>query len=294
MMKTPARTLATIGVATTLALTLAACAADPEEGLSLGQIQHVHDLDFDADGALLVGTHAGVYRADVTTGAVSLVGDTRFDVMGLAVQGTTIFASGHPAPHNQDPTFVAPNVGLVRYAETGWEQVALGGVTDFHLLAATPAAPDLLLGLLSDREALATSDDAGRTWTDVGPLSARDISIDTVEADVVTATTAGGLMVSRDRGRTFAAVPDAPLLLVISADPTVEEGVVGVAVDGGIWSGSTKKGASWRTAGQSEGAVSAISARADGVVALADEGGVRVTTDAGNTWRTIVRADGAP
>ena len=290
-MKTHTRTLAAFGLATTVVLTAAACAAVPENETSLDLIPHVHDVAFDPDGAVLVGAHTGVYRVDPTTDDTSLVGKTTFDAMGLTVHADTILASGHPDPANQDHTFTAPNVGLVRYSDAGWEQVSLAGVTDFHLLAATPAAPDFLLGLPSDRAVLAASGDAGQTWEDLGPLTARDISIDPMKADVVTATTPEGLMVSRDGGITFTAVANAPALLVITADPTVEEGVIGVDADGTIWTGSTSEGAVWKTAGHATGAASAIAASYDGAVAIADEGGVRITTDAGNTWRTVIRTD---
>lgn len=290
-MKTHTRTLAAIGLATTIILTAAACTPASDSELSLDLIPHVHDVAFDQDSALLVGAHTGAYRIDLTTDEVSLVGGTSFDAMGLTVQADTILASGHPAPDNQDDTFTAPNIGLVRHTETGWEQVSLAGITDFHMLAATPAAPEFLLGLPSDRAVLAASSDAGQTWTDIGPLTARDISIDPMKADVVTATTQEGLMVSRDGGITFTAVANAPALLVITADPTAEEGIIGVDTDGTIWTGSTKEGAVWKTAGHATGAASAIAASFDGAVAIADEGGVRITTDAGNTWRTVIRTD---
>jgi hypothetical protein len=290
-MKTHTRTLAVIGLATTLTLTTAACTAASESETSLDLIPHVHDVAFDPDGALLVGAHTGAYRVDLTTDEVSLVGETSFDAMGLTFQADTILASGHPAPDNQDATFTAPNIGLVRHTETGWEQVSLAGITDFHLLAATPAAPDFVLGLPSDRAVLVASGDAGQTWEDLGPLTARDISIDTMKADVVTATTPDGLTVSRDAGRTFTVVANAPALLVITADPTVEEGIIGVDADGTIWTGSTTEGAVWKTAGHATGVAAAIAASFDGAVAIADEGGVRVTTDAGNSWRTVIRTD---
>lgn len=290
-MKTPTRTLAALSLITTLTLTAAACTAASESETSLDLIPHVHDVAFDPEGALLVGAHTGVYRVDPTTDDTSLVGKTTFDAMGLTVHAGTILASGHPDPANQDHTFTAPNVGLVRYSEAGWEQVSLAGVTDFHLLAATPAAPDFLLGLPSDRAVLTASSDAGQTWVDVGPLTARDISIDTMKADVVTATTPDGLMVSRDAGITFTTVANAPALLVITADPTVEEGLIGVDADGTIWTGSTTEGAVWKTAGHATGVAAAIAANVDGLVAIADEGGVRVTTDAGNTWRTVIEPD---
>lgn len=153
------RTLAAVTLAGVLTFTATACTASPDSNASPALIPHVHDVVFDLDGALLVGAHTGVYRVDLTTDAISLVGKTTFDAMGLTVQGDTILASGHPDPANQDQTFAAPNVGLVRSSEAGWEQVSLAGVTDFHLLAATPAAPDVLLGLPSDRAVLAGSAD---------------------------------------------------------------------------------------------------------------------------------------
>lgn len=290
-MKTHTRTLAAIGLATTLILTAAACSPAPDSELSLDLIPHVHDVAFDPDGALLVGAHTGVYRVDPTTDDTALVGKTTFDAMGLTVHADTILASGHPDPGNQDHTFTAPNVGLVRYSDAGWEQVSLAGITDFHLLAATPAAPDFLLGLPSDRAVLAASSDSGQTWTDIGPLTARDISIDPMKADVVTATTPEGLMVSRDGGISFTAVANAPALLVITADPTVEEGIIGVDTDNTIRTGSTKEGAVWKSAGHATGAATGIAASLDGAVAIADESGVSVTTDAGNTWRTVIRTD---
>ncbi|GAA2996158.1 WD40/YVTN/BNR-like repeat-containing protein [Microbacterium aurantiacum] len=288
-MTTPTRTLAALTLAITITLTAAGCTAATDPAAAPKLIQHVHDVAFDPDGALLVGAHTGAYRVDLTTDEISLLGKTTFDAMGLTVQGDTVLASGHPDPANQDHTFTAPNIGLVRYTEDGWEQVSLAGITDFHLLAATPAAPEFLLGLPSDRAVLAASSDAGQTWEDIGPLTARDISIDTMKADVVTATTPDGLMVSRDGGETFAAVANAPALIVLTADPTVEEGLIGVDAAGTIWTGSTTDGAAWKTAGHATGAASAIAASFDGVVAIADEGGVRVTTDAGNTWRVVIR-----
>ena len=292
-MKTYTRNFAAVGLTAVLTLTIVACTAGSDSETSPDLIPHIHDLAFNLDGALLVGAHTGVYQVDLEDDDISLVGKTTFDAMGLAVQTTTIFASGHPDPANQDPTFTAPNVGLVRYSDAGWEQVSLAGVTDFHLLAASPAAPDLLLGLPSGGAVLTASDDGGQTWSDVGPLAARDISIDTTKAEVVTATTSDGLMVSRDGGGTFTGVANAPSLVVITADSTVEEGIIGVDTDGRIWTGSTTGGAVWKTAGHATGAVSAIAASSGGDVAIADEGGVRVSTDAGNTWRTVIRT-GAP
>ena len=290
-MTTQTRTLPALSLATTITRTTAACTAGTDSEASRALFPHVYDVAFDADGALMVGAHTGAYRVDIATDEVSPLGKTTFDAMGLTVQGDTVLASGHPDPANQDHTFTAPNVGLVRFTEAGWEPVALAGVTDFHLLAATPAAREFLLGLPSDRAVLATGSEAGQTWVDLGPLTPRDISIDTMKADVVTATTADGVMVSRDGVGTFTAAANAPALLVITADPTVEEGSSGSMRTGTIWTGSTTEGAVCETAGHASGVASAIAASFDGVVAIADEGGVRVTTDAGNSRRVVIRTD---
>lgn len=168
--------------------------------------------------------------------------------MGLTIQADTILASGHPAPDNQDDTFTAPNIGLVRHTQTGWEQVALAGSPTSTCSPPAPPTPTSFSGCPR----------TGRSWlpvvtradlTDLGPLTARDISIDTMKADVVTATTPEGLMVSRDGGITFTTVANAPALLVITADPTVEEGIIGVDSDGTIWTGGTTEGAVWKLPG---------------------------------------------
>ena len=113
-------------------------------------------------------------------------------------------------------------------------------------------------GLFSDRELLdrlVTGDArSGTAETDDGPFRWG-------KADVVTATTPEGLMLSRDGGITFTTVANAPALLVITADPTVEEGLIGVDTDGTIWTGSTTEGAVWKTAGHATGVASAIAAR---------------------------------
>ncbi|MDO8384428.1 hypothetical protein [Microbacterium sp.] len=288
-MNTRTRTLTATVLAGVLTVTATACTtAGSDEPSSAPPVAHIHDVAFAPDGAVLVGAHTGAYRIDLTTDEVSLVGDTVFDAMGLTVQGESILASGHPAPDNQEDSFAPPNIGLVRHTETGWEQVSLAGVTDFHMLATTPAAPDFLLGLPSDRAALAASVDGGQTWADVAALTARDISIDPTNPDVVTATTPEGLMVSRDAGSSFAPVGNAPMLVVIAADPTQEEGIIGAGADGTIWTGTTKPGAVWKTAGHATGIPAAISVSPDGTAAIADDSGVRITTDAGNTWRTVL------
>lgn len=272
-------------------LTLSACAASAPAGGDATYMGHIHDLAFDASGDLLIGSHAGVYSVDVSTEAVKLVGDIGFDAMGLTVSGDALFASGHPGPQSGD-VFTAPNIGLVRYTPaTGWEPVSLAGITDFHVLAATPAEPNLIIGLTTSRAVLQITTDSGRTWRDGGHLGARDILIDVDNRDQVVATTPGGVVTSTDGGMSFTELPDAPYMAVIAPDRTTAGGILGIDTDGKIWAGTTTPGGTWDVLGTATGTASAIAQDPDtGAVAVADERGIAISIDGGDTWRIIVPA----
>ncbi|MEV8252334.1 hypothetical protein AB0O95_00050 [Rhodoglobus sp. NPDC076762] len=282
------RLLAGTILGVTVSLAVVACSPAPGSPSSAPPtIQHIHDIVFSSNGDLLIGSHDGVYAVELDTGDTSLVGDVAFDSMGLAAQGETIFVSGHPGADNHD-SFVAPHIGLVKHTvEVGWEQLSLAGTTDFHNLGTTPADPDFIVGLPSDRPVLLRSNDGGRTFADASELSARDISIDSDDANVLTATTADGLVVSRDGGDTFSPLAG-PTLVVISPDPTREGGIVGVAPDGELWIGSTAPDAEWTSAGIVEGGAAAIVVNVDGAIAVAGESSVAISRDGGETWTTVI------
>ncbi|TQO19571.1 hypothetical protein FB472_1138 [Rhodoglobus vestalii] len=275
-----------LGVSVSLAAV--ACTAAPSGSSSTPPtIQHIHDIAFSSNSELLVGSHHGVYAVDLDTGDTALVGGVEFDAMGLAAQGENIFVSGHPGKDNHD-SFAAPNVGLVKHhSETGWQQVSLAGTTDFHNLSTTPANPDFIVGLPSDRAVLLRSTDAGRTFTEASALSARDVSIDSGDPNVLTATTAEGLVVSRDGGDTFTPLAG-PTLVVIAPDPTRDGGIVGIAPDGELWFGSTDIDAEWTSAGIVEGGAGAVVVSDDGAIAVAGESSVVITRDGGATWTTVI------
>lgn len=282
------RLLAGTILGVSVSLVAVACTAAPSGSSSTPPtIQHIHDIAFSSNGELLVGSHDGVYAVDLETGGTALVGDVEFDAMGLTAQGENIYVSGHPGRDAHD-SFVAPHIGIVKHsAETGWEQVALAGTTDFHNLSTTPANPDFIVGLPSDRAVLLRSTDAGRTFTEASALSARDVSIDIDDPNVLTATTADGLVVSRDGGDTFSPLAG-PTLVVISPDPTREAGIVGIAPDGELWIGSTAPDAEWTSAGVVEGGAAAVVVSDDGAIAVAGESSVVITRDGGATWTTVI------
>jgi hypothetical protein len=208
---------------------------------------------------------------------------------GWPRQGDTIFVSGHPGTKNND-AFTAPHIGIVTHdSAAGWEQISLAGVTDFHNLSTTPADPDLIVGLPSDRPVLLRSVDGGRTFIEASPLTARDVSIDSADPKLLTATTAEGLVVSRDGGDTFSPL-SGPTLVVIAPDATRQAGIVGIAPDGELWVGSAETEAVWTSAGIVMGGAAAIAVSNDGVIAVAGESGVVITRDGGTTWTTVISA----
>lgn len=281
----------TVSITVTASFLAASCApAQTNPSSDPPGIQHIHDLAFSQDNTLLIASHDGVYARDLDTEDTTRVGDVSFDAMGMTVRGGDVFVSGHPGSQDQD-AFATPDIGLVQHSpQGGWKSVTLAGSTDFHNLSTTPADPDLVLGLPSDRAVLLRSTDGGRTFAAAAPLDARDLSIDSVDSSLVIATTAEGLLVSGDGGDSFATLPGAPTLVTIAPDPTRPGGLVGVDPDGGLWIGFAIPDANWAQLFRVTGDASAITVSSNGTIAVASGSVVTVTRDKGATWTTVVPA----
>jgi photosystem II stability/assembly factor-like uncharacterized protein len=122
------------------------------------------------DGGLLVGTHTGVVRVDVVSGAVTPVGASRDDFMGLAGSSELLVASGHPGVGSLLPD----PVGFIRStdgAET-WETVSLTGEIDFHSLAIDG---DQVAGSATAGELLYSAD-GGATWSTIAQGEATSLA----------------------------------------------------------------------------------------------------------------------
>lgn len=190
-------------------------------------LDHLHGLHLDANGVVLAGTHTGLVEI-AANGRTARVGDSDDDFMGLTgAPGTDrLFASGHPGPSSS-----APNpLGLIDSTDGGrtWTPKSLSGEVDFHALATDG---ELLVGF-DGVTGLLTSTDGGTNWTAGAPVAAAALAV--TDAGVW-ASTAAGLQHSTDGGRTFAVVPDAPLLALLSA-----------AQDGSLW-GIDTAGTAWRS-----------------------------------------------
>jgi hypothetical protein len=285
------RPLVTAITATCAALLLAGCAASPSPtSADASVLSHVHGLGFDqGDDAILVATHTGIYRINMagsTFGEPSgPVGGFTFDAMGFTTTGALTFASGHPGPITSD-TFQAPNLGLLASSDyaNSWDAVSLSGETDFHDLTASPSDPYRIFGL--EGTSLQRSDNAGSSWETVGTLEARDIQTLADNADVVFATTPDGLKVSTNSGASFALIPDAPRLLLIT-DGVSSDRFVGIDVDGVVWS-QDDPAEGWTSGGTVVGVPQALMVMpASGRIIVADDRGISMSDDRGESWTTV-------
>jgi hypothetical protein len=247
-------------------------AAEHDMGADVG-MAHVHGLGVDpADGALYAGTHYGLFRVP-DSGAPERVSDGMQDLMGFTVVGPQHYlASGHPGPDDDAP----PNLGLIETTDGGrtWQTLSLAGVADFHALESRHGrvygwnAGDVMV-----------SED-GKTWETRSKLLLADFAVSPDDPDTLLATTAQGLGTSDDGGRTFALVPGAPALLLVSWDDTGE--VVGVDQRGDVHA-SDDAGETWERRGSAGGQPTALVA-ADGRVAVALDGSIAVSRDGGRTF----------
>ncbi len=166
----------------------------------------------------MVATHHGLYRVTVD-GNAKLISVLQ-DFMGFTPdpsEPNSLFASGHPAGGG--------NLGFITSTDNGetWTQVSpgLGGPVDFHQMTVSLADPKVIYGAYG---VLQMTRDAGKTWSEVGPLPANLIDIAASAKDLKTlyAATEGGLSVSKDEGRTWKAILDgAPVSFVeVTGDGT--------------------------------------------------------------------------
>ena len=263
------RTLALTTGALTAALVVAGCTSPTTPAPAspaLEDLGHVHGIVDTGDGTVLLGTHTGLYTLTEDGAVAGPVGGHDFDAMGLTRAGDVFYASGHPGP-TTPPELGAPHLGVLRSTDAGrsWEPVAFTGQEDFHVLTASGAGA--IYGIGSSSSTVRTSPDGGATWIDGAELPAADLA---VAADgILYAATQQGVQESRDAGATFTAVPDAPLLYMLEADPG--GGVAGVDTEGSLW---RLIDGSWTRLGTTTGTVQALGATADGAIVLLDDRGI--------------------
>lgn len=139
-------------------------------GQSIGSISHIHSVRAFGDQVIL-GTHEGLFRY-VDEKTVQSMGPENFDIMGLAVFGKKLYASGHPGPGSKLPE----PVGLLLSTDSGksWKKLGLQGEVDFHLLESAGAD---MYGVDSGSGNLLYSNNAGKKWISRGKNVVSDIAI---------------------------------------------------------------------------------------------------------------------
>lgn len=235
------------------------------------RIEHVHNVTVLDDRALLLGTHAGLWRQDAPGEAMTPVGEP-FDVMGFTTTPYGWLASGHPAGGG-GPS----DLGLLESVDEGrsWTAVSLSGQVDFHRLTQSNKT---VLGANSGDGRLWSSKDRGETWRTLGPAPF-DIALDPQDPRRVVGTTPQGLVVSKDRGQTWRTTSTQPALAVLGWGET---GLYGVSVDGVAYS-SADSGMTWESRGTVQGQPEAISVGRTSMAVIA-AGTLWESTDGGRTF----------
>lgn len=186
----------------------------------LKQHTHIHGLAVDRNdpSQLLVATHHGLFRVtgDGNAKLISVVQD----FMGFTPDPSdpnSLFASGHPAGGG--------NLGFITSTDNGetWQQLSpgVGGPVDFHQMTVSLADPKVVYGAYG---VLQMSRDAGKSWSEVGPLPDNliDMAASANDAKTIYAATENGLVISKDEGRTWETILDgAPVSFVeVTGDGT--------------------------------------------------------------------------
>lgn len=156
-------------------------------GQSIGTLSHIHSVRAFGDEVIL-GTHEGLFRY-VDAKTVQSMGRENFDIMGLAVFGKRLYASGHPGPGSELPE----PVGLLLSTDSGksWKKMGLQGEVDFHLLE---SAGNDMYGVDSGSGNLLYSKDAGKNWVSRGKNLFSDIAINPTKGGAALALREGKLI----------------------------------------------------------------------------------------------------
>ena len=243
-------------------------------GQSIGTISHIHSVRAFGDQVIL-GTHEGLFRyGDQKT--VQLMGPEIFDIMGLAVFGKKLYASGHPGPGSKLPE----PVGLILSTDSGksWKKLGLQGEVDFHLLESAGAD---LYGVDSGSGNLLYSNNAGKKWTSRGKNVVSDIAVNPAKVGSALALRDGKLISTQNSFTKMRNVNSTPAF-------TSLDWITGslLATGGKSLYRSTDSGMSWKKLSDFPEDASTVTQSAK-IIAVVVGNSIYKSTDGGKTFKKM-------
>jgi photosystem II stability/assembly factor-like uncharacterized protein len=269
--------------------------AESTNAIPISEVSHIHGIAIDPNdpSRLFLATHYGVYLTSPDGTAVR-ISDNRNDYMGFTPHPSEpdfLFASGHPASGG--------NMGVIVSRDGGrtWQQLSAGarGPVDFHAMDVSAADPDVIYGLYGG---IQVSRDGGGTWEIAGspPADAFDLAASAVDPDTAYAATRDGVMVSRDAGRSWRPTgPEGQPASMVHVGPT---GAVYAFVVGSGLMRAPGAALNWSVVNAGFGERVLLHMAIDRndparMFAVADDGQVHASSDAGQSWGQFSGAPGA-
>ena len=243
-------------------------------GQSIGTISHIHSVRAFGDQVIL-GTHEGLFRY-VDEKTVQLMGPEKFDIMGLAVFGKKLYASGHPGPGSKLPE----PVGLLISTDSGksWKKMGLQGEVDFHLLESAGAD---MYGVNSGNGNLMYSNNAGKKWISRGKNIVSDIAINPLKVGAALALRDGKLMATQNSFTKMRTVDSTPAF-------TSLDWITGslLATGGKSLYRSTDSGNTWKKLSDFLEDASTVTQSAK-IIAVVAGNSIYKSTDGGKTFKKM-------
>lgn len=243
-------------------------------GQDIGTLSHIHSVRAYGDQVIL-GTHEGLFRY-VDEKTVLLMGKEIFDVMGLAVFGKQLYASGHPGSGSKLPQ----PVGLLSSADGGksWKKLGLQGEVDFHLLETAGAD---MYGADSGSGNLLYSNNAGKKWTSRGKNLMSDIAVNPAKVGSALALRDGKLISTQNSFTKMRAVDS---ILTFSSLDWIKGSLLATA--GKSLYRSSDLGLSWKKMSDFPEATSTVT-QSSKIIAVVAGNSIYKSTDGGKTFKKM-------
>jgi hypothetical protein len=157
---------------------------------------HVHGLGVNpADGALFIATHTGLYRVGQGKRKAERVGGDRYqDTMGFTIVGPSRFlGSGHPDINEAREQGLPPLLGLIESTDSGENWEPISLLGEADFHVLRSVGARVY-GYDVTNDRLLMSADRGRTWAELNkPGPLVDLAVDPANQRHMVAASAGGL-----------------------------------------------------------------------------------------------------